>query len=56
MISQKDDNLLLASSSKDNSMRIWDAKSSNCLMVMTGHTASVTKVLWGGENLLYTAS
>ena len=23
---------------------------------MSGHTASVTKVLWGGEGLLYTAS
>ena len=56
MISQTEETLLLASSSKDMSCRIWDAKSSSCLMIMTGHTASVTKVLWGGENMIYTAS
>ena len=48
----------MASSSKDGDMRIWETKGAEgtCIKIMTGHTASVTKVLWGGEGLLYTAS
>ena len=46
----------LASSSKDQSVRIWDTISSCVLRVLTSHTASVTKVLWGGEGLIYSAS
>ena len=38
------------------STRIWDANSQTCLRVLGCHTASVTKVLWGGEGMLYTAS
>ena len=56
MISQQDDQRMLASSSKDMTVRIWDANSCSCLRILTGHTASVTKVLWGGEGFLYTAS
>jgi len=46
----------MASSSKDQTVRIWDTKNCNCLKILSCHTASVTKVLWGGENLIYTAS
>lgn len=56
MISQQADIRLLASSSKDMNVRIWDANSQNCLKILTGHTASISKVLWGGEGLIYTAS
>jgi ribosome assembly protein 4 len=46
----------LASSSKDQCVRIWDTMKSTCLKSLTSHTASVTKVVWGGEGLLYSAS
>ena len=46
----------MASSSKDNMVRIWDTVGMNCLRILSSHTASVTKVLWGGEDLLYSAS
>mmetsp|Transcript_15782 Transcript_15782/g.26643 ORF Transcript_15782/g.26643 Transcript_15782/m.26643 type:complete len:408 (-) Transcript_15782:377-1600(-) len=56
MIAQKNDERLMASSSKDMSTRIWDTKSMTCLRILSCHTASVTKVLWGGEGFIYTAS
>ena len=56
MISQKEGERLMASSSKDMSTRIWDTISQTCLKVLSCHTASVTKVLWGGEGMIYTAS
>lgn len=46
---------LLASSSKDTTVRIWDTISYTSL-VFSGHTHSVTCVKWGGEGLLYTSS
>ncbi len=46
----------MASSSKDCQVRIWDTVGNSCLRAMSSHTASVTKVLWGGEDLLYSAS
>lgn len=46
----------MASSSKDQCVRIWDTMNSTCLMSLTSHTASVTKALWGGEGLIYSAS
>jgi len=56
MISQENDERLMASSSKDMQTRIWDTRSQTCLKILSCHTASVTKVLWGGEGMLYTAS
>lgn len=56
MIAQENGNRLMASSSKDGCTRIWDTKSFECIKVLTCHTASVTKVLWGGEGSIYTAS
>jgi len=56
MISQVDNERLMASSSKDTTTRIWDTRSSQCIRILSCHTASVTKVLWGGESIVYTAS
>ena len=37
-------------------MRIWDIVLCKAVMVLSGHTQSVTGIKWGGEGLLYTAS
>ncbi|KAK5650605.1 hypothetical protein RI129_001634 [Pyrocoelia pectoralis] len=47
---------LLASSSKDGDVRIWDSNLFQTVRVISGHTKSVTVVKWGGSGLLYTAS
>eukprot|EP00347_Sterkiella_histriomuscorum_P017718 403348260 len=46
----------MASSSKDQTIKVWDVNNSTCIKNFTSHTASVTKVLWGGEGLIYSAS
>jgi ribosome assembly protein 4 len=45
-----------ASSSKDFTVRVWSAADFTCHRVLGSHTASVAKVLWGGEGLMYSAS
>lgn len=50
----------LASSSKDNSVRVWSMATRNSEYVLGGHTASVNVVRWGGggasgKGILYTA-
>lgn len=47
---------LLASSSKDGSVCVWDVVLGRAVMVLSGHSQSVTCVRWGGEGLLYSAS
>lgn len=47
---------LLASSSKDGDVRIWDTTLCQTVKIISGHTKSVTVVKWGGTGLLYTAS
>lgn len=51
----------LASSSKDNTVRVWNTASRMSELVLGGHTASVNVVRWGGAGpgktgVLYTAS
>lgn len=47
---------LLASSSKDGDVRVWDTVRCETLMTISGHLKSVTMVKWGGLGLIYTAS
>lgn len=46
----------LASSSKDGTVKIWDTMLSQCKLSLNGHLQSVTCVIWGGTDLLYTSS
>jgi ribosome assembly protein 4 len=39
---------LLASSSKDATIRIWDVITFSSVLCFGGHIKSITKVLWGG--------
>lgn len=43
-------------SSKDGTLRIWNANMGNCITTCARHSKSVTKVIWGGEDLIYSAS
>ncbi|TPX71315.1 hypothetical protein CcCBS67573_g06229 [Chytriomyces confervae] len=45
-----------ASSSKDQSIKIWNAITRQVIITMTSHTAPVTCIKWGGSGLLYSAS
>jgi len=56
MISQEEGKRLMASSSKDMSVRIWETITQQCIKIFSGHIGSVTKVLWGGEGLIYSSS
>ena len=47
---------LLASASKDGTIRIWDVMLYKATLILSGHTHCVTCVRWGGEGLLYTSS
>ncbi|GAA5925921.1 WD40 repeat domain-containing protein [Sporobolomyces koalae] len=46
----------LASSSKDSTVRVWNAKNRKLEFTLGGHTASVNQVRWGGEGVIFTAS
>jgi ribosome assembly protein 4 len=49
----------LASASKDSTLRIWDAISGRCHLILSGHKDSITCVRWGGlpnSPKLYTSS
>lgn len=46
----------LASAGKDGEVRIWDTMKCEMVRCLTGHTASVTCVKWGGQGLIYTGS
>ncbi|XP_065892497.1 notchless protein homolog 1-like isoform X1 [Dysidea avara] len=55
-VSKDPDCRLLASSSKDSTVHIWDTRLAHSVMMLTGHSQSVTCVRWGGEGLIYTSS
>ncbi|KAK4686004.1 ribosome assembly protein 4, partial [Tremellales sp. Uapishka_1] len=46
----------LASASKDGTVRIWNTATRKLEFVLTGHSASVNVVRWGGEGVIYTGS
>lgn len=35
---------------------MWDSYTSTCVKILQKHTDIVTKVIWGGEGLIYSAS
>jgi ribosome assembly protein 4 len=47
---------LFATSSKDGTARVWNARTGATQFVLSGHTDSVESVRWGGEGLIFTAS
>ena len=47
---------LLASSSKDCTIRIWDTVLGQCQLIMSGHGDSVTCIRWCGSGILYSGS
>lgn len=46
----------LASAGKDGVIKIWDTVNFCAKLSLTGHTASVTCIRWGGEGLIYSGS
>lgn len=46
----------LASSSKDNTVKIWNIQTGKCETTISGHSDSVECVRWGGGGLLYSCS
>lgn len=45
-----------ASSSKDHTIKIWDRVTHSTLACLSGHSATVTKVIWGGSGYLFSSS
>mmetsp|Transcript_63000 Transcript_63000/g.199398 ORF Transcript_63000/g.199398 Transcript_63000/m.199398 type:complete len:305 (+) Transcript_63000:295-1209(+) len=43
-------------SSKDCTVKIWDATTRRCVISLASHTKAVTQVKWGGDGLIYSAS
>jgi toxoflavin biosynthesis protein ToxC len=50
------DRKLLASASRDRTVRVWDLESRTCVRVFMGHTESVKSVTWIGEKSKWLAS
>ncbi|CAB3405566.1 unnamed protein product [Caenorhabditis bovis] len=46
----------LASSGKDGNIFIWDIVKGSVVRALSGHTACVTCIRWGGEGLIYSGS
>ena len=46
----------LCSSSKDGTVRVWNARTRRCERSLSGHTAAVTAVRWSGRGRIYSAS
>jgi ribosome assembly protein 4 len=45
----------LVTSSKDSTCKIWNIRTQQCLLTLSGHTDSVECVKWGGEGFVYSA-
>lgn len=43
-------------SSKDGSIRFWNAQMGTCFKICPRHSKSVTKVIWSGSDLVYSCS
>ena len=54
MCRAKDGVSRFATSSKDATVRIWDAVQRTVVFTLGSHTDAVMAVKWGGNNLLYT--
>ena len=46
----------LASAGKDGKTIVWDVNNGRQQFSLSGHTAAVTSVRWGGAKLLFTGS
>ena len=52
----KESSSLLVSGSKDSTARVWNARSGECISVLSQHTDSVTSVKWSTNGLIFTSS
>jgi ribosome assembly protein 4 len=50
------DSRSLVSSSKDGTIKTWDSKTFTAQLSLTSHSAAVTRVIWGGEDILFSCS
>lgn len=41
---------------KDGYLKMWSARTMKCLINIQAHEQAVTKAIWSGENIIYTAS
>uniref|UniRef100_A0A0A9ZJK4 Uncharacterized protein n=2 Tax=Lygus hesperus TaxID=30085 RepID=A0A0A9ZJK4_LYGHE len=48
--------ILLASASRDGTIRIWNVRNGTCIHIFTGHTQSIRTLKWGGAGYLYSGS
>ena len=46
----------IVTASKDGTCKIWNVRTKQSLVTLSGHTDSIEAVKWGGEGFLYTAS
>lgn len=55
-LAKKGQSQRLASASKDGTIRVWNTQTRKIEFVLSGHSASINVVRWGGENVIYTGS
>ncbi|XP_065892149.1 notchless protein homolog 1-like [Dysidea avara] len=48
--------VVMETNASDSKVHIWDSRLAHSVMILTGHSQSVTCVRWGGEGLIYTSS
>ena len=49
-------NTLFVSSSKDNTLKLWNVKYRKCINTGARHSKGITKIMWSGEDFIYSAS